>query len=369
MAELQRRIFLGCCFITSSLIVIKFMGTLPIYNDKMKDKEYKQYLKQWPSLLSNIPAIFAQFGKYGYKGYLFNTNWGQSKLLPNIVTIVGPITIDINHLKSYKKCLGIKNDINQVIPSAYFHCLCVRSTIYTIAHRPEIPLRLLGAVHFKNSFKIYKFVEYNDNHKSQPLRVLIKTTVHRNVELTEKRDLTFSATNEISIVNDKEEKNELICRIKDTFLLKAPNKYRLRTGKQQKQESIKKHNDNDCKLYKWDNIKSNTAWYYSMLSGDFNPIHLHKYSAILFGFKTNILHGMWSAGNIMQQIINENEINWVNDGQKIIDIETEFKRPLFLPNTPRLITSNTEQDKVEYKLLDDSDKVVIEGSRLLYSNM
>jgi hypothetical protein len=41
-------------------------------------------------------------------------------------------------------------------------------------------------------------------------------------------------------------------------------------------------------------LSANLGLRYAKVSGDLNPIHLFKWLAKLFGFKQNIVHGMWT---------------------------------------------------------------------------
>ena len=52
----------------------------------LDDIEYIYDLNKLPSTFwSILPVIFNQlFLKYGYKDYLFKTEWGENKILPNI---------------------------------------------------------------------------------------------------------------------------------------------------------------------------------------------------------------------------------------------------------------------------------------------
>merc|ERR1712173_161449 len=102
----------------------------------------------------------------------------------------------------------------------------------------------------------------------------------------------------------------------------------------------------------WNKIEENVSRTYSLICGDVNPIHLHKYLAKLFGFRSNINHGMWSVARIIHQLY--------NDEQMIIG--TTFKRPLFLPNT---VTCRTMRDvkgkQARFKLLDKKPKLILQG--------
>eukprot|EP01084_Bolivina_argentea_P138621 244002_1 len=315
--------------------------------------KHQHHLKSFPSTWSSIiPVLFNQLVcKYGYVSYLFKTEWGKSKILPTIITTIGPFSIDLNHLHQYMKCVGIK-DTNS-IPFGYFHCLCVKLLLFTLGKRQEFPLKLLGSVHYKNTFKIYKCI-FNKNSK-----LFIKTSVNKQIYFTQKHDLTFSVSHQIFVINNSNDK-ELIVEITDLYLIRAPKKHRKKTDGSEKEDYFKIDNIGDIvdNEYKWDYIKSNKSFNYSIICGDINPIHIHKYLAKLFGFKSNIAHGMWSVAKIMHKLLDNND---VKNYEEII-VETTFERPLFLPNKPMLkVLKDANDNQARFKLFDDKNKVILQG--------
>ncbi len=63
---------------------------------------------------------------------------------------------------------------------------------------------------------------------------------------------------------------------------------------------------------------------YGAVSGDLNPIHVHPWTAKLFGFPTAIAHGMWTAARCLAQLGPE-----LPEGPLTVDVA--FKRPILLP--------------------------------------
>ena len=62
---------------------------------------------------------------------------------------------------------------------------------------------------------------------------------------------------------------------------------------------------------------------YGAVTGDRNPIHLHAWSAKLFGMPRPIAHGMWVKARCLAEL-----------GSALPDaftVEVRFKLPLFLP--------------------------------------
>lgn len=67
---------------------------------------------------------------------------------------------------------------------------------------------------------------------------------------------------------------------------------------------------------------------YAKVSGDYNPIHLTKLSAQLFGLKRHIAHGMWTKAFSLSMLQSSPETKLNN----AFETNVEFKQPLYLPN-------------------------------------
>jgi hypothetical protein len=74
---------------------------------------------------------------------------------------------------------------------------------------------------------------------------------------------------------------------------------------------------------------------YARLSGDYNPIHLWRWSALLFGQPRPILHGMASAALLCQAL-----------GRPVQQLQLQFKTPV-LPGFPLQLS---QQHPAEYAL-------------------
>lgn len=78
---------------------------------------------------------------------------------------------------------------------------------------------------------------------------------------------------------------------------------------------------------------------YARISGDYNPIHLWRWSALLFGQPRPILHGMASAALLCQAL-----------GRPVQQLQLQFKTPV-LPGIPLQLTQQlAEATQHEYAL-------------------
>lgn len=68
------------------------------------------------------------------------------------------------------------------------------------------------------------------------------------------------------------------------------------------------------------------GWRYGRLSGDLNPIHLHPWCARLFGFKSNIAHGMWSKARCLSELAAQDVLL-----ELPYRVAVRFAKPILLP--------------------------------------
>ena len=73
---------------------------------------------------------------------------------------------------------------------------------------------------------------------------------------------------------------------------------------------------------------------YAKISGDYNPIHLTKWSAKLAGFNNVMAHG----NHVLALTLSKLNHNWLLPKERVA-ISAQFKRPIILPSTAVLNTS------------------------------
>jgi MaoC like domain len=72
-------------------------------------------------------------------------------------------------------------------------------------------------------------------------------------------------------------------------------------------------------------LKGDLGRRYGAVSGDLNPIHVHRLTARLFGFRSAIAHGMWTKARALGALGHELPGSFT--------VEVAFKRPILLPAT------------------------------------
>jgi acyl dehydratase len=70
-------------------------------------------------------------------------------------------------------------------------------------------------------------------------------------------------------------------------------------------------------------LKDELGRRYAAVSGDYNPIHLHAWSAKAFGFPRAIAHGMWTKARCLSALRLPDAFT----------VDVRFKKPILLPST------------------------------------
>ncbi|MFK7928413.1 MAG: MaoC family dehydratase [Myxococcota bacterium] len=102
---------------------------------------------------------------------------------------------------------------------------------------------------------------------------------------------------------------------------------------------------------RWD-VPSNVGRQWRRVSGDPNPIHLHKWLARPFGFKAAIAHGTWMLARAS---------GLLGEATGPATLTARFRRPVFLPATPEFRVQ-TNGSKRTFELRDPArDRRHFEG--------
>jgi acyl dehydratase len=114
-------------------------------------------------------------------------------------------------------------------------------------------------------------------------------------------------------------------------------------------------------LDRWE-LKANHGRRYARVSGDYNPIHLWRWSARPFGFERQILHGFCLEAMIAQALIGRA----LGGSQSALRrLHTTFRSPVVLPVSVRLLTSGGNGSESGFFRLERAEgdgKTLAEGS-------
>lgn len=104
-------------------------------------------------------------------------------------------------------------------------------------------------------------------------------------------------------------------------------------------------------------LRANHGRRYARASGDFNPVHLWRVTAIPFGFRRPILHGFCTAAMLAHGLIEE---VCGGDPAALRRIRVSLRSPLFLPATVLLLTAE-EGGRTRFRFAGQQGTVYAEG--------
>lgn len=240
--------------------------------------------------------------------------------IPVITASLKGVVADKAKVAAYSKVCGFKN--TEYLPVSFPHILAFPLHL-KILTTDEFPYPLLGLVHVSNEITQYRKIKLNEK-----LDYLCSLTGKRDVDKGEEFD-----------VHTRVESNgELVWESVSTMLNRSKS-----GDSGSKTPPAEQPDFGADNVDKW-KVKSNIGRRYARVSGDFNLIHLHKLTAILFGFKDAIAHGMWSKAHLLASLENQ-----LPEGP--FKVSVKFKLPIFLPAKVQL-QSKTIENKIEFQLMD-----------------
>jgi MaoC like domain len=217
---------------------------------------------------------------------------GRGGGLPDRVVVREGVDIDRGHLAEYSRVCGFR--LRNELPVTYPHVRAFPLGLELMADR-EFPFSALGLVHIANRIEVARPI---DARSRFDLRVWAA-----DLEPHE-RGTQFALLAEALVGGS------VAWRERSTYL------HRERGGSGNSSWSPP-----PVKAV-WD-VPADTGRRYARVSGDWNPIHLSRASARLFGQRGAIAHGMWTAARCVAALES------VLPERVVVDVR--FRRPVAVP--------------------------------------
>ena len=231
------------------------------------------------------------------------------------------VPIDRKRLEKYNQLFGKSYS---TIPLTVLYFMSQRAQITSMLDK-RVNFVVPGLVHTHNELCII-----NEPNLLLPWRVDCKL----NISKTGEHDII-----QITLNNQLSQKNNTIASCKSVY--RVLNKSRSSKNKKNSHPIIK---FNKQQLDTW-KLTSNMGRLYAGISGDYNPIHLYKSTAKIFGFKQPIIHGMYSHSRISAFLENKFE-------KPIKTISIAFKKPIYLPSEVQLEIENDSLEQGKFQIVD-----------------
>lgn len=212
---------------------------------------------------------------------------------------------DPQHVRDYHRLMGWK-EANRLHP-AYIHVLAMPLHLSLLLDQ-GFPFRLTGLIHVENHIQQIRGVEPQE--ELDLICYLADLTMHHKGW-------------QFSVVTQAWSKHQLVWQ--ETSVNLALKDHGKTVGRLQRPQI-----DYSLEPIDWFPFSAGAGREYSKLSGDFNPIHLWTWSAKLFGFRRQILHGMYSLGICLTSMSS------VLQKKDEFKGSIRFRQPLYLPAETRL---------------------------------
>jgi acyl dehydratase len=240
--------------------------------------------------------------------------WGKPAILaagedvPHIEALLPKVHVSLAHFEAYNRICGVRD--SSYLPIAYPHMLAAPLHLSILATR-AFPVRALGLVHVANQIVQHRVVR-----PDEPGDLRVWVAGHRVTERGQEFD--FHSELRVSDAIVWEETSAYLARRRSRSV--AARDAALR-GQRANSDSLDPDGPSKSVSFR---VPANIGRRYARISGDFNPIHLSKFTAKPFGFGRAIAHGMWTLARCAAEL--ERELL-----SAPCELSVTFKLPILLP--------------------------------------
>lgn len=252
---------------------------------------------------------------------------GRGKEMPPLERSLSGVSVDRDQLAAYDKVCGFT--LRDELPATYLHIKAFPLHMQLMTDG-KFPFPAVGLVHLSN-----------------------RITVHRPALTSETFDLVVRATpiqphakgKTFAIVSEARVDGELVWEDASTMLRRGGGSAEAANGGKEGERAALPTGGIEWKL------PDNLGRKYGAVSGDRNPIHLHPYTAKLFGFPRAIAHGMWTKARCLAAL--EGTL------PDAYTVDVSFRKPILLPSR---VTFAAEGGRFAVRSAKNPDTIHLEGT-------
>ncbi|MFE5819516.1 MaoC family dehydratase [Streptomyces sp. NPDC056479] len=223
---------------------------------------------------------------------------GPDAEFPRTRLVLPGLRVDLARLAGYERVCGFPTG-EDALPVTYPHVLGFPLAMRLMSGR-GFPLPLLGLVHTS-----------------------ITITQHRAMAATGEYELSVRVDGlaphrrgtEAAVITEMRVGDEVVWESRSTYLARHRTRHRAPEAAKEVRKPLPG-------VAEW-RIAGDVGRRYGAASGDRNPIHLHPFTARLFGFPRAIAHGMWTVARCLA----------AHGVPERVRVEAEFRAPVLLPGT------------------------------------
>lgn len=251
---------------------------------------------------------------------------------PEIKAVIKNYSINPDKLKAYRDICELEDDGN--LPVLFPHVFTAPLHMAILSHK-EFPIPLLGMLHYRNHLMQHRPVGADE-----VLDIEVALSEHRIVKQGFEFDYTIRVKS----------KGELVWDSITTYL---------KQGKFGKDFNVSARSDliepmKGGEKISESKIPADIGKRYAKICSDFNPIHMSKIAAKLFGFKRDIAHAMWATAYSIGKLN-------LKIADKPVRIDLGFKGPLFIESKSNIMaSSNKDVTRFDY-YIEGNEKPCITG--------
>lgn len=224
--------------------------------------------------------------------------------LPASELVLTGHSVDRTHLIEYQRLCGF--GVDDVLPHTYPHILGFPLQAELMA-RPTFPLPLVGLVHVENTITVRRQLGADD---------VLDIAVHAE-DLRE-----HPKGRQVDLVTEASVGGEPVWSGRSTYLARGRGNPDAEPGAEV--PSLPKR----VAAAQWP-LPGDLGRQYAAVSGDVNPIHMHRLTARAMGYPRAIAHGMWTYARVLGAL-----------GRSVNGPSTShvwFKKPVLLPGRVDLV--------------------------------
>ena len=241
---------------------------------------------------------------------------------------IAALRVDKTHLSSYQEICGFEP--GPYLPITYPHII-VAGLHMKMLLDPKFPVRLTGLVHLWHRI-------------SQPEAIRADETLECRCWL--EGSSRIEAGDEFCLQTEFLVDGQVRWHEQTGFV--ALRKDRERRSRDESEEEMDYQ-----QIASWQ-AESNIGRRYARISGDYNPIHLSRLTARLFGFRSPIAHGMWTLAKCAALLA---------PGEGVLTaLEANFLRPVSLPAKVSLYAAQQATNNHFRLTTGDDRRICVQGS-------
>ena len=270
----------------------------------------------------------------------------QAPVLPNI-SLCKTISIKSTHCERYHKAVNWKLGIASVIHPNYLQVLTLPMQLEMMVTKP-FPFKPMGLVHLANEIKVNYLPEQNAtlhlktsfngiswHRKGWVFGVLSEGFVNGTLAISATSYYLSRQTHSGAFKSEPTDTQNIasamsslpalnLCAIEAPYEHTAELSFPLGVGRK-----------------------------YARVSGDYNPIHLSRWTAKIMGFKQAIAHGMYSKAVCLSAVLKRDiEHRKSNLAAASMTFSTQFMQPIYLPARCKLAVQSAG-DSIDFSLVSN----------------